>query len=126
MKRLPVSSRIHTLLCRSRRLAPVSLSLTLDQSNRIAADTRHRLYLSRFHMDRTASRFGVGQTSNPASIRPMYISERNDCPVGGIEWPFWSFVGGSGRRRGLRWIGQTFRKTGTLVEGYCFPLSKRH
>src|SRR5579859_2173442 len=74
MKRLPVSSWIRTLLCRSHRSAPVGLSLTLDRSNRIAADTRHRVYLSRFHTDLTASRFGVGQTSNPASIRPTYIS----------------------------------------------------
>src|SRR5579859_2528411 len=74
MKRLPVSSRIRTLLCRSHQSAPVGLSLTLDRSNRITADTGHRVYLSRFHTDWTASPFGVGQKSNPASIRPMYIS----------------------------------------------------
>src|SRR5579859_3459582 len=81
MKRLPDSSRIRTLLCQSRQSAPVSLSLTLDRSNRIAADTWHRVYLSRFHTDSTASRFGVGQTSNPALIRPMYISAPN------YHWP---------------------------------------
>src|SRR5579859_5944110 len=74
MKRLPVSSRIRTRLCPSHRSAPVGLSLTLDRSNRIAADTWHLVYLSQFHTDLTASQFGVGQMSNPASIRPMYIS----------------------------------------------------
>src|SRR5579859_1801434 len=48
-------------------------------SNQIAADTRHRVYLSRFHTDSTASQFGVGQTSNPASIQPMYISDLTLC-----------------------------------------------